>query len=107
LTYYFNEAQNTHVTWDPAKSAENERQHGLSFEVAAEIFQDQYRLEEFDAVHGDREDRWAIIGLVGSVGYVIRVTHNDLDTQDVRIVSARRADRTHINRYLQQRGHHA
>lgn len=95
------------LSWDPAKSEENERKHGLSFEQAAEIFLDPYRFEDFDSEHSDQEDRWAIIGLVGSDSYVIRVTCSETDPDDLRIISARRADRRQVNRYLQQRGYHA
>lgn len=95
------------VTWDPEKSAINQRHHGLTFEVAAQVFQDHHRIEDYDLDHSDVEDRWTVLGLVGSVGYVIRVTCTDQEPDVVRIISARRADRHQVQTYLRLRGDHA
>jgi uncharacterized DUF497 family protein len=53
--------------WDSRKNAENQRKHeGVSFEEACYVFEDPYRIEELnDGDYG--EDRWKVLGRVGSV----------------------------------------
>jgi uncharacterized DUF497 family protein len=34
----------TRFTWDPAKAAHNKRSHGISFEVAQEVFADPHHV---------------------------------------------------------------
>jgi uncharacterized DUF497 family protein len=78
------------VEWDPAKNAENQDKHGLSFEDAAELFSSgREYLEIFDAAHSALEDRFIAIGLVRRGVVVIIWTERDEDT--IRIISARRA----------------
>ena len=36
------------VTWDPEKSVINQRQHGISFTVAAQALEDHCRIEDYD-----------------------------------------------------------
>lgn len=36
------------IEWDDDKAAINKRKHGIRFEKAAEIFLDEYRIEDFD-----------------------------------------------------------
>lgn len=94
------------VEWDPAKNAENQDKHGLSFEDAAELFSSgRDYLEIFDAVHSALEDRFIAIGLVRSGVIVIIWTEQDEDT--IRIISARRAtnrERLMYRKYLEH-GH--
>jgi uncharacterized DUF497 family protein len=51
------------LDWDPGKAAANERKHGISFEVAVEVFADENRVD-FDVTReADGEVRrrsWAI-----------------------------------------------
>ncbi len=75
------------VDWDPAKNRSNQRKHGVSFRVAQAVFQDPYRIDDYD----DREygeERWIVIGIVGPV--VMYVVYNNRDG-DVRLISARKA----------------
>ena len=91
--------------WDPEKADSNLRKHRVSFEVAARAFADPFALVEQDRVE-DGEYRWQTLGLVE--GYLLLlVAHTVWDDEGgvevIRIISARRADRTERKRYEQNR----
>jgi uncharacterized DUF497 family protein len=51
------------VTWDRAKNLANQKNHGVSFEEASELFRSGVDyLEQFDNDHSDVEDRFIAIG---------------------------------------------
>lgn len=91
--------------WDPAKAESNRAKHGVGFELALRVFLDPFALTEQDRVEGG-ERRWRTVGLVEGV-VVLVVAHTVEDEEDgaelVRIVSARRADRTERRRYDEER----
>ena len=90
-------------SWDDGKSASNLAKHGISFEAAKRVFDDQLHLSRQDRIENG-EQRWQTMGLVaGSV--VLLVAHTWLDeddgTEHIRIVSARRATRIERKTYEQ------
>ena len=85
-----------HFEWNESKNKENQRKHGISFEYAALVFEDDYRIEDYDAYHSDEEDRYDITGMVDDILFVV-CTYRDGDT--VRIISARKATRNERRRY--------
>ena len=48
--------------WDENKEKINISKHGLDFSTAALVFRDQNRLEWFDELHSDYEDRYITTG---------------------------------------------
>jgi uncharacterized protein len=50
--------------WDERKNRENQRKHGISFEMAALVFEDENRLIRLDRVDEYGEQRWHVIGSV-------------------------------------------
>jgi uncharacterized protein len=44
--------------WDPRKDRENQRKHGVSFELASLVFDDERCLIDFDRVDETGEQRW-------------------------------------------------
>jgi uncharacterized protein len=80
-------------TWDPNKSTANRAKHGLSFEIAALVFDDPLHASKLDP-HPDG-DRWHTIGLVGSTLLLVVHTWPEPESEAGepvgRIVSARRA----------------
>ena len=74
--------------WDEGKAAINLKKHKVAFEEAVYVFQDENRIEFFDAEHSDNEDRYVAIGLVGTVLYVVFTERKDV----TRIISARKAN---------------
>ena len=87
------------VEWDPAKNWSNFRKHGINFEQVKAVFEDPARIDEYD----DRdygEDRWIVIGAVGSV--VVHVVYT-IRNEDVRLITARRASTHEQTRYFSAR----
>jgi hypothetical protein len=81
--------------WDEAKSASNNRKHGVSFGEARELFEGATDyLELFDAEHSTREDRFIAIGAI-ELGVVV-VSWSEPREGVVRIISARMATRGEI-----------
>ena len=77
--------------WDPKKSAQNERKHGLNFEDAIYVFFDPLRHVELEGdEHG--EVRWRTIGQVDRTLYVVsHTTREEGESEIHRIISARKA----------------
>jgi hypothetical protein len=77
--------------WDEAKNRANQRKHGVSFEEAQTVFFDEDALEFYDIGHGEKEDRFLMLGQ--SFRYrTLMVCHCYREPADViRIISARKA----------------
>jgi hypothetical protein len=96
--------------WDERKNHQNQRKHGgISFELAALVFEDENRLIALDRVDQHGEQRWHALGAVsprpgmGVVLLVVHVYREDRDGEEIiRIVSARRADKDEYRRYREQ-----
>ena len=43
------------VEWDDEKAASNLRKHGIAFDEAATVFQDEHGLYQVDSTHADYE----------------------------------------------------
>jgi uncharacterized DUF497 family protein len=84
--------------WDEDKNKINIAKHGIDFEDAAQVYNDPLHTEIFDNVHSAFEERWIIIGDIGSV-IVVVVTYRENDT--VRIISARIASPTERREYYE------
>lgn len=89
--------------WQNEKNRTNQRDHGLSFETAQLVFDDELAVSRLDP-HPDG-DRWQTVGLVGAV--VLFVVHTwpepDPETGEEigRIISARKAT-THERRAYEE-----
>lgn len=76
--------------WDEIKNEKNKRNHGISFETAAFVFNDVNRIEIYDALHSKiNEDRYITIGKVRKILYVVYTERED----KIRIISARLAEK--------------
>lgn len=84
------------ITWDPTKNRENQRKHGISFDHAKAVFQDSDRIDDFDDREYD-EERWIVIGLVGSV---ILYAIYTIREGGIRLISARKATSHEQARYV-------
>ena len=96
--------------WDERKNRQNQRKHGgISFELAALVFQDERRLIAKDLVGETGEQRWHAIGAVpiepgiAPVLVVVHVYREDSHGEEIiRIISARRAEKYEYRRYQEQ-----
>lgn len=76
--------QDDDFEWDDDKAARNRRDHGITFEIAREVFRDIFAVEWTDYDHDDSEERFVTIGMVESRLIVVVYT---LRGPRIRIVS--------------------
>lgn len=84
--------------WDDHKEKINITKHGLDFETAARVFEDENRLEMYDEEHSEYEDRYITIGLIDDIMCVIMVVYTERE-EAVRIISARKATKQEREMY--------
>ena len=84
--------------WNSEKAEKNLIKHGICFEDAVLVFLDENKIEEFDEIHSDDEDRYKVIGRVGKVLVVIYTERGDRN----RIISARNASKQEKEEYYEQ-----
>lgn len=90
--------------WDRAKNTINKRKHGVSFEEAETVFSDEHALLIDDPEHSDEEDRFILLGL-SAVLRTLVVCHCYREKDEIiRVISARKADRTERNHYNRRWG---
>ena len=88
---------NYSFVWDSDKEEINFKKHGITFQTAARVFEDELRIEMPDPAHSDQEDRYITIGLVHKVLTVVYCDRENEITgdTDIRIISARLATRSY------------
>jgi uncharacterized protein len=84
--------------WDYAKEQKNIQKHGLDFQSAICVFQDNLRLEYYDEAHSLAEDRYVTIGLINDAVLVVTVVYTERHDV-IRIISARKATRQERSLY--------
>ena len=82
-----------HFEWDEEKDASNQTKHGISFRVAALVFDDPEAVSIQDNRFDYGEERWVTIGrVVFTIVYVAHTIFEEDDGEEIiRIVSARKA----------------
>lgn len=76
--------------WSKRKAKENYAKHGVSFELATQVFKDPFAVEFLDDREDYGEKRFVILGM--AEGYVLYVAYTER-TEALRLISARRATR--------------
>jgi uncharacterized DUF497 family protein len=88
--------------WNPDKAKKNLRKHKINFDRATSIFRDPNAVSIADEEHSKDEDRWITMG-IDSNGVLLIVCHTfvvtDITTCEIRIISARKADKSEIQQY--------
>ncbi len=87
--------EETLVEWDDNKNRINIRKHGISFETAALVFADEERIEYYDKLHSQDEDRYVVLGCVQGILYVVYTMREEA----ARLISARMARPTERKLY--------
>ncbi len=88
--------QDGEFEWDDGKAALNRRNHGVSFEMAREVFKDIFATEWTDDRLGYAEQRFVTVGMVE--GRLLFVAYT-LRGERIRIISAREAEPHERRRY--------
>lgn len=89
--------------WSPAKAAANVRKHGVHFEEARTVFEDDEALLIPDPEHSTGEERFILLGLSVALRLLVVVHCERLDGEIIRIISARKADRAERATYAARR----
>ncbi len=85
--------------WHAAKAALNERKHGVTFQEAEAVWKDLNRIDEDDLDHsGVHESRSIVIGYSHRLRMLFVVYTQRYEV--IRIISARRANRSETERYF-------
>ena len=63
--------------WDERKNLENQRKHGVSFELAQLAFTDSKRVIAEDLSHSHSEKRYYCTGWVGHGALTVRFTYRE------------------------------
>lgn len=79
----------TSFEWDGRKASNNFAKHGVSFEMARDVFKDPFAIENLADRENHGEDRYTIIGMVQGRLLFVAYTMRD---ETVRIISARGAE---------------
>ena len=73
--------------WDENKAASNLSKHGVSFEEAKTVFDDQLYVDFYDPDHSDEEQRYLIVG-ESNRGRLLIVAYTERGGL-IRLISAR------------------
>jgi len=91
--------------WDEIKALKKLKKHHVSFSLAALVFSDPYVMTIPDLDHSDLEEREITLGLIpaGKMLVVIHTARIQQETELIRIISARLADKREEAMYYQRR----
>ena len=73
--------------WYSEKERLNVEKHGLDLETVKKVFDDPYRILQYDKEHSGLEDRWQTLGMVNGVLFVVYTERRE----KIRIITAREA----------------
>ena len=88
--------------WDDNKNKTNIEKHGISFEEAVTVFEDDEALIIVDDAHSQKEERFVLIGFSYKANLLV-VCHCYREKDSIiRIISARRANRQESKEYAKK-----
>ena len=89
-----------HFEWDAEKALRNEQKHGVSFNEARTVFQDENSITIPDPAHSIEEDRFIDIGY-SDRGRLLVVMYTERVGR-IRIISSRKATAAERQTYEQE-----
>lgn len=84
--------------WDEDKNIANIKKHGVSFETALYVFDDENYIEMYDIERSIDEERYVAIGYVDDVLFVVFTERKEV----IRLISARKATESERRLYHDQ-----
>ena len=85
--------------WDPSKAESNIKKHGISFEEAKTVFDDDFGRLISDPDHSQDEERFILLGISYSLK-ILTVVHCYRDNDGIiRIISARPSTKNEERQY--------
>ena len=91
MTIYFD--------WDEKKARGNIEKHGISFEEASTVFDDEQGILFDDPDHSENEDRFILLGMSSTARLLIVCHCYRGEDSVIRIISARKATRRESEQY--------
>ena len=85
--------------WDRRKDSVNRKKHGVSFDEARTAFFDENARFMTDPDHSDEEDRFVLLGLSSRLRLLVVCHCYREEPETIRIISARKADRSERRKY--------
>lgn len=85
--------------WDENKNIINKSKHGVSFEEARSVFDDDRALVMPDPDHSDEEERFVILGLSDALHLLVVCHCYRNGDNNIRIISARKATKNESKYY--------
>ena len=85
--------------WDEAKSRQNIRKHGVSFEEAQTVFLDDHAIRFYDPDHSRDKDRFIMLGMSFKLRALVVCHCFRENAAAIRIISARKANRQEAKHY--------
>ncbi len=86
--------------WDDKKNQNNIKKHGISFEEAASVFEDDESLIIADDEHSKDEERFILIGFSFKANLLVVCHCYRNKDAIIRIISARKADSKERQKYI-------
>jgi hypothetical protein len=87
--------------WHPPKAERNLAYHGVSFEEAATVFDDDKQLHRRDDLHSFDEQRYICLGM-SEQNRLLMVVYTEKQEGLIRIISAREATAREEDEYEQE-----
>lgn len=84
--------------WDESKNISNQKKHGVLFEEDKTVFRDALARLIPDPDGSEGEPRFILMG-VSSQSKLLTVCHCEADSNIIRIISARKADKQEKKQY--------
>ncbi len=85
--------------WDENKNISNQKKHdGVTFEEAKTVFSDELARLIPDPDHSVGEERFILMGLSSQLKLLL-VSHCEVNSKTIRIISARKADKLERKQY--------
>ena len=81
--------------WDDAKNKINKIKHSITFQTAVLVFEDEFRIEDYDFYNSFYRDCWKVLGAIENVHVVVYSDREDF----TKIISARKATPKEMETY--------
>lgn len=88
--------------WDEEKNRINLSKHGVSFQEAQTVFEDENALFMFDPDHSENEDWFLLLGLSKGLRLLVICHCYREEDELIRIISARKATRKETTAYREK-----
>lgn len=85
--------------WDERKARDNLKKHGIAFQEAKSAFLDEHARVIADPEHSEDEHRFVLLGVSVKLRLLVVVHCYRENEQLIRIISARKADRSERRQY--------